>query len=908
MPILTNLKKTINEKRKNLSSSKKWGIILTVIASVGYAGLFIGVFWFLKSFFLGVFGLFAYILFMALYFIAGLLFKGKQFVFSKKFIVCLSLAFVSLMSIFHMAFSSGINFSNYFAYLGSVYVSKATVGGLLLGLFVYPFQKLLGFGAYFVFGIVLIVCVALIVDYFTSLTSYKANTYSISNKTKPSPLINEPVIKPIKLQMDSSPKDIPLGLNAEIKKEETAKEIALKKLGLDNIKNKRFESEKNINLTQEKNQPIFSASNEFQQPKTNSPEGFTQSFGYNIRTKNSKSVDQLNDDKNRKFLQATFGIKPKINFTANNEVSEEEKKLFNPSNLTDQNNNNNEINKVYEPQETEKQQEIKPIEFHDEELDLSKFQIPKELQLDINNQRKRLSQFNREKENEGVNREDLLNDVNTKPKPHKRVYIKPSFELLNSISTMPENYGEDYNAKAQAIEKTLENFRIPVKLVDITRGPAVTRYEYSMPEGISVNKVYLYANDISMAVASRRGVRIEAPIPGKKTFGIEVPNEHIATVALKDILNSNEFINSKSLTTFGLGKEISGAVKVCDIAKMPHLLIAGSTGSGKSVCLNCLIVSLLYRSSPEDLRFILIDPKRVEFTLYNNLPHLLMPKVITEPEKAISALTWAINEMEKRFLLFESNQVKNLTEYNEMFEVKNGEIEKLPMIIIVIDEVSDLMSQSKKDVEEKITRLAQKARAAGIHLVLATQRPSVDVITGTIKANFPSRIAFCLTSVADSRTILDNGGAEQLLGKGDMLYSPQDASEPIRIQGCFVSDEEVRSVVDYIKQNTTSNFDEEIEGKINKSKLNNGSAEIDENGFDALVPEVLKQFIQTGMASASFIQRRFRVGYNRAGIIIDQLTNAKFISPSDGSNRPRSVYITKEQYKQIFGDTNWDND
>lgn len=948
MPILTNLKRTMNEKKNNLSTTKKWGIILTVIASVGYSGLFIGFLGFLKSFLLGIFGLFAYVLFMGMYFVAGLFLKNKKFEISKRYILLLSLALFSILAIFHMAFSSGANFSSYFAYLGSIYSIKNSIGGLLLGLFVYPFQKLLGFGAYVLFGILLIVCVALIADYLSNMNGFKEmDNFLLNHKHKKYesngkiPVIKQE-IKPIKLEIDEQEKTAPVGLQAEIEKEETQKDIAMKKLGLDQIKNKSFgsvsqynnqksglsnlnsNSVSNSNLKSNLDEPIFLAdkSNSYNLNSNNKfkPEDFSQSFGYNIRANEVRRKEPSNNEKNIQFLQATLGIKPKVDATSTKTEemqTEDEKKFFNPSSYkqnyyepTQNQNLNENVEQVEEQHFEQKNEEIKPIEFSSNEINLeeltNKYQLPKELQLDINNQKKRLSQFNLNKKDEY---EDDEQEVKPKKKQLKRVYIKPPMELLNSISTNPEEYGEDSEAKASAIERTLENFKIPVKLEDITIGPSVTRYEYSMPEGISVNKVYSYQNDIAMAVASKRGVRIEAPIPGKKTFGIEVPNEHIATVALRDILDTNEFNGNKSLTTFGLGKEISGSIRVCDIAKMPHLLIAGSTGSGKSVCLNCLIISLLYRASPEDLRFILIDPKRVEFTLYNNLPHLLLPKVVTEPDKAISALTWAVNEMERRYSLFENSQVKNLAEYNKTWEVTEGETPKLPVIVIVIDEVSDLMMQSKKDVEEKIARLAQKARAAGIHLVLATQRPSVDVITGTIKNNFPSRIAFCLTSVADSRTILDAGGAEQLLGKGDMLYAPQDASEPIRIQGCFVSDDEVKSVVDFIKENNSGSFDEEIENKINKIKnANNGSLSMDDNGFDPLVPDVLKQFIMTGMASTSFIQRRFRVGYNRAGTIIDQLTNAKFISPSDGSNRPRSVYLTREQYNQIFGDTDWGED
>ncbi|MDD3862939.1 MAG: DNA translocase FtsK, partial [Clostridia bacterium] len=433
-------------------------------------------------------------------------------------------------------------------------------------------------------------------------------------------------------------------------------------------------------------------------------------------------------------------------------------------------------------------------------------------------------------------------------------------------------------------------------------GPSVTRFELEMPPGISVKRIIAHKDDISLALASRAGIRIEAPIPGKSAVGIEVPNNHISTVGLREVVDSDDFLSSKSPVTFALGKDINGCIKTCNLAKMPHLLVAGATNSGKSIFLNALIISMIYKSSPDDLRLILIDPKRVEFSMYSNLPHLVIPNVITETEKASNALTWALNEMERRYEIFETERCRNIEEYNNSPNVISGEEKKLPYIVIVIDEFSDLMSIMKKEIEEKVKRLAQKARASGIHLVLTTQRPSVDVITGTIKTNFPSRISFALTSFADSKTILDQSGAENLLGKGDMLFLPSDANFPVRIQGCFVSNKEVKDVVQYIKENNQQEFDDEA-GKEIESLVPNGEIndELSAQKLDPLSIKCLKFVIENGQASISSLQRNFALGFGKAGRIIDNLTKMGYISKQDGM-KPRDVYLTMDGFKNLFGD------
>lgn len=481
-------------------------------------------------------------------------------------------------------------------------------------------------------------------------------------------------------------------------------------------------------------------------------------------------------------------------------------------------------------------------------------------------------------------------------------YVRPPIDLLETYIN-EEDLSTNHERNIEVLEKVLDEFKIPAKVEAVRRGSAVTRYELHMPVGIPVRKIHQHASDIALALAAKGEIRIETPIKGKSAVGIEVPNAKIDKVGLKDIIASNEFQGSKKALNFALGKDIDGGIYCCDLASMPHLLVAGSTGSGKSVCLNTLILSFIYKTSPEDLRLLLVDPKRVEFAIFNGLPHLLTPKAITEPKKALNAFDWLINEMERRFTVFQECYVKNISEYNSQPEVLSKKFPKIPYIVLIVDELADLVvTTNKKELEEKIIRLTQKARAAGIHVILATQRPSVDIITGSIKINLPSRIAFAVTSFVDSKTILDQAGAEKLLGRGDMLYAPS-GSEPVRVQGAFVDTPEVRRIVDFVKDHNPSDYDPSIEKIINAEGGPVGGASVGASGgeeFDSLMPDALKLVIENGQASISMLQRRFSIGFSRAARIIDQMEVAKFISSSDGS-KPRTVYITMDDYNNIYG-------
>ena len=437
-------------------------------------------------------------------------------------------------------------------------------------------------------------------------------------------------------------------------------------------------------------------------------------------------------------------------------------------------------------------------------------------------------------------------------------------------------------------------------------GPTVTRYELSLPAGVSVKKVPNHADDIAMRLESENGVRIEAPIPGKNLVGIEVPNKVKTMVGLRDILESESFRKNKSgALTFALGKNLVGEAYTDNLAKGPHYLVAGATGMGKSVCLNSMIISLIMKYSPEELRLILIDPKQVEFTIYNHLPHLMIDEIITNAQKAIATLQWAVDEMENRYSTFRENEVRDIDEYNET--IASETVAKIPKLVIIVDEVADLMQYNKRDLEAKIMSLSAKARAAGIHLVLATQRPSVDVITGVIKANLPSRIAFRVSNSMDSITILSEGGAEKLLGNGDMLYKNAQMPKCERIQGSFISMPEVKSVVTYIKEHNEAYFNDAAASAIEKAispqaeetEADDGDNERDLSE-DKLFVDALRHVINSGSASISMLQRRFSVGYSKAGALVDKMDRLGYISPFDGS-RARQVLITKDEFEEKYG-------
>lgn len=484
---------------------------------------------------------------------------------------------------------------------------------------------------------------------------------------------------------------------------------------------------------------------------------------------------------------------------------------------------------------------------------------------------------------DGINKEIIISQ-----KPTDFQYIVPPLKLLDSYENKKDdNEKKEIINNARIIEETMKNFGIDADITQINRGPTITCYELSPSPGIKLSKIVGLSDNIALSLASS-DIRIEAPIPGKAAVGIEVPNKTKDNVALKEMLMTDTYMDLDSKLPLVLGKDVSGNPMVSSIDKMPHLLIAGATGSGKSVCINTIIMSLIYKSSPEDVKLMLIDPKVVELSVYNNIPHLLIP-VVTDPKKASFALNWAVEEMEKRYKLFAQESVRDMSSYNEKQGGRN--LEKLASIVIIIDELADLMMVASQEIEDYICRLAQMARAAGIHLIVATQRPSVDVITGTIKANIPSRISFAVSSQVDSRTILDMAGAEKLLGKGDMLFYPSFYSKPVRVQGAFVSDKEVEAVVNFLKENNQAEYDDDVIEVVQTSM------DIQLDDSDVLLADAIQLVVDEGQASISLLQRRLKIGYTRAARIVDEMEARGVIGGFEGS-KPRKVLVTSADLEE----------
>ena len=501
----------------------------------------------------------------------------------------------------------------------------------------------------------------------------------------------------------------------------------------------------------------------------------------------------------------------------------------------------------------------------------------------------------------GENGKSTADATDKNPVRKNKEYIFPPLELLKPVKRINRRqFDSDVREQCRKLEQTLADFRVNAKVTGVTRGPSVTRYELEPAPGVKVSSVVNLADDIALRLAAP-GVRVEAPIPGKAAIGIEAPNITNDMVSFREIVDCEDVRNSPSKLCVGLGKDIEGKVITIDLAKMPHLLVAGTTGSGKSVCVNTLLAGIMYKARPDEVKLILVDPKVVELTNYNGIPHLLVP-VVTDAKKAASALHWAVAEMERRYKSFADTRVRDIKAYNAQAE------EKMPYIVIVIDEMSDLMMVAKADVEDAILRLAQKARACGIHMVLATQRPSVDVITGIVKANIPSRIAFAVSSLTDSRTILDMGGAEKLLGKGDMLYYPIGANKPSRVQGAFVSDEELNRVTDFIKKQAIPvEYSDEVTNvalpsdsqKETKNAAAGGGETHEENGQDELLDDAIRLVLDLGQASASMLQRRFRIGYNRAARLVETMEELGIVGPAIGS-KPRELLMSREEVEYKF--------
>ncbi len=497
--------------------------------------------------------------------------------------------------------------------------------------------------------------------------------------------------------------------------------------------------------------------------------------------------------------------------------------------------------------------------------------------------------------------EEVADEIEAALSEQKPAYNFPPIDLLKVSDRSMSDGTMEMRENSYRLNETLASFKIEAHIINVTRGPSVTRYEVELQKGVRLNKLTAVADDIALSLGAT-GVRIAA-IPGKiSVVGIEVPNRAVTMVSLRDVIDSQEFNGAKSKSTFAVGKDIGGNCIVGNIARLPHMLIAGTTGSGKSVCMNSIIISLLYKASPDDVKLIMVDPKMVELGIYNGIPHLLIP-VVTDPKKAAGSLQWAVSEMMRRYKAMSDAGVRDLESYNSIVESQETDARKLPQVVVIIDELADLMLVAAKEVEESICRIAQMGRAAGIHLIIATQRPSADVITGLMKANIPSRIAFSVASAMESRIILDTQGAEKLVGKGDMLYAPIGNGKPKRVQGCFVSDSEVEAVATYVKENFKTNYDQEVIEEIERKAMQTGNKpsasdpepNSDEMAGDEMLPAAVDVILETGQASVSMLQRRLKLGYARAARIVDEMEERGIVGPFQGS-KPRDILITKDQW------------
>jgi len=923
-----------SKKKKETSRNTKKIVGFSLIGAASVVFLFLtGIVKPLQVFFLGLFGVFGYPLCIILFVVGLALVNNRRYVMSKKYTICLILAVFFTLCILQLAIVGNKGDLGFWQYMAKNYTNTWTAGGILIGFFTTIFLYVANLvGSYIIFALALIICVALLVDSLNHLKKQKTEDEPVSVLIKDKNEKETVLAEKEKFKDPEPATNIVLNgnLQEEAQKDQQRSLTTREILGLDKKRDKAYgeqapvpekpvveekpKSLKELLLTPPKidldeyfkdvrSQNKAPQKSEIEQnvsvlKNANSEVG--QEVGAENVVQPQLSSDlsaDIVDEKPQEKLADEFVPDPSPIVSSLNDVDGEEVVDFADDIIKSAIEEEKQENPdVFEEAVDPETNVINSIPIRDESGSFGggrgRFENPRD--------------GVRPQLNGGRGHFDVPipkpQEEQTPAKKEPYVYTKPPIDLITTKSVDLSTLNEDVATKRVLLENTLETFGVPAKVQGVVVGPAVTRYELEMPQGVSVSKIKNRADDMALSLAAEGSLRIEAPVPGKSVVGVEVPNSSIATISLKDVLSSKEFMQSSSPLTFALGKDITGNIMCCNMQKLTHLLVAGSTGSGKSVCLNSIILSIMYKASPEDVKIVLIDPKRVEFANYEALPHLVMPKIVCDTQKAINTLAWAVAEMERRFEMMGFARVKNIDEYNQTADVTSGKVEKMPFIVIIVDELADLMMTGKKEVEEKVCRLAQKSRAAGIHLILATQRPSVDVITGLIKSNFPSRIAFKVTSAVDSMTILDRIGAEKLLGKGDMLYYPVGAQEPKRVQGCFITTGEINNIVDFTRDNNEPIFDKEIEEKIeNPNQGNKNGVPGVNNEMDELLPVVLKMFVECGQASITMIRRRFAIGYARAARIIDQMEQANYISTADGV-KGRTVYITEEEFKEIFGE------
>ncbi len=857
----------IKEKKKAPKNLKKiFGIVLVSLSCVFMFCLITSLLGFMNEFLLGTFGLFAYPLSFLMFLTGVALLNNKSYTFSKKYTAFLILSIIFLLCVIQMGIiggkGEGANTLTFGEHLVQSYNQKITAGGILIGLLTTSLTYLTGYvWAYVIFGVLFAIFLALYVD---------CLVFTIKQKR-----LGKPVKISLKELKKTENKEVNVVQKANSLEKQKRELEAKEKLGLCGKNPRDFEIR--VEKESEKDPSILTP-----------PEiDFNKLFG--LRTVKEETVIPSNvevDVNFQKLRESNLSIN-QVNQNIHNFAKEETQR----GSLSETTNEQvvDQIDSIIQDVVSQNVENFEPKPNQQEPSFSRDNSFSRDRGFE-NQSRRGLEQV--------ANNDEYLKNIET---VKTVAYIKPPIDLITTKSTDMSQFDTGVAKKSMILENTLENFGVEAKVQDVVIGPAVTRYELKMPASVSVRKISNLSSDIALTLEASGGdVRIEAPVPGRNVVGIEVPNEQIAMVSLKDVLTSPKFVNSKSPLTFAVGKDITGEVLTGNLNEMPHLLVAGTTGSGKSVMLNSIILSFIYKASPEDVKLILVDPKMVEFSIYEGIPHLLTPKILTDVDKASNALLWAVEEMERRYLLFRNAGIRNINEYNFSADVVNKKKKKMPFIVIIIDEFSDFMMSSKKDVEERIIKLGQKSRACGIHMILATQRPTVESVTGGIKANFPARVAFKVAGRVNSDVILGNTGAEKLMGRGDMLYAPPEfSSNPKRVQGCFVSTQEVNDIVNYLTLNNEPEIDMDIVNAINNVQKTNSMA--DEKSMDPLLPQALKICIDSGQASISMLQRRLSLGFSRAGKIIDQMTMFGYVSEPDGA-RTRKVYIELEEFYQIFGE------
>lgn len=917
----------------------------------------------LQTFFLGLLGVFGFPL-CIIFFVVGLaLLNHRRYVMSKKYTISLIISIILLLCILQLAIVGGKD-GGFGHYWGKNYSLKWTAGGFLIGTLTTIFLYMTNLvGAYIIFALGLVISGAILIDSLNHMKKNKQEQESVTVQIKdkngersqedgfekqgeteeinvvldgnlkedqsPKPLTAKQILGLDKKRNkaygydEDLPNPAPVAQQAEPEKPKTLKELILTppSINLDeyfkDLRGKGAPEAATVNQNVQEMKGETVSYDPQPQPSQSQQQEIKEVLDIYKADRINQPQQPAPETNNVQPVSLEEVDTEELVEEADNILKEviEAEKAENPDMFAETDPEKNVINSLPDRDNTgalgRRDFDRRDFGNRDNNMDLDRArksfndsvlertssitQEDKDARGEFNRQRETLDARNgvlaREQQPITPEEEEVIEPYN---------YQRPSLDLITTQSVDLSTLADDVAEKRVLLENALEQFGVPAKVQNVIVGPAVTRYELEMPQGVPVSKIKNRVDDIAYALAAEGAIRIEAPVPGKSCVGIEIPNKSIATVSLKDILNSRQFVEGRSPLTFAIGKDLTGETVCCNMQKLTHLLVAGATNSGKSVCLNAIIMSIIYKASPEDVKIMLIDPKRVEFAIYEDLPHLIMPKIINDPQVAANALGWAVEEMERRYDMLTHARVRNIDEYNTTQDVLDGKVRKMPFLVIIIDELADLMMTARHDVEDNIVRLAQKARAAGIHLILATQRPSKEVVTGLIKSNIPSRISFSVVNTMNSLIVIDRVGAEKLLGRGDMLYFPIGAKDPARVQGCFLSTAEISNIVDYVRDNNKPIFDKSIQEKItnpNKFSKNDDRAE---NKMDELLPQVLKMCIETGSAAATMIRRKFGVGYPRAATMLDQMEAAGYISSADGA-KGRKVFITMDEFEQLFG-------